>query len=115
MMRGDIYWTDFAPRSGSEQTGRRPAIVMTDDVYNLNARWMSIIVVPMSTSPKQARRGPTAVEIPGAEAGLPRTGVAVCHQVTTVDRSKLLKRMGSLPERLLASVSEGVKAAMDLP
>ena len=114
-MRGDIYWTDFHPRSGSEQSGRRPAIVMTDDVYNLNPRWMSIIVVPLSTSPKQALRSPTAVELPGMEAGLPRTSVAVCHQVTTVDRTKLLKRIGSLPDHLLALVAEGVKAAMDLP
>lgn len=114
MIRGDVYWADLTPRSGSEQTGRRPAVILSDDAYNLNPRWMSLIVVPMSTSPRQARRGPTAVEIPASPGGLPKTGVAICHQITTVDRSKLLKRIGTLTPEMLDLIGKGVKAALDL-
>jgi mRNA-degrading endonuclease toxin of MazEF toxin-antitoxin module len=54
------------------------------------------------------------VEIPGGVAGLPKTGVAVCHQVTTLDRAKLNKRIGILSADLLSDVEGGLKAALDL-
>jgi mRNA interferase MazF len=71
-------------------------------------------VVPISTSSSQGKRGPTVVELSGGTAGLPKTSVAVCHQVTTLDRAKLTKRVGSLPYESLREVEEGMKAAMDL-
>jgi mRNA interferase MazF len=114
MRRGDVYWAELNPRSGSEQKGRRPVIVVTDDGFNLAEGWRSIIVVPLSTSASQARRSVTTVEIPAGSAGLTRAGIAICHQVTTLDRGKLLKRLGTLPIGLMTLVNEALKAAMDL-
>jgi mRNA interferase MazF len=114
MTRGDVYWADLAPRSGSEQAGRRPVIVMSHDGFNQTPAWRSIIVVPISTSASQGKRGLTVIEIPGGAAGLPKTSFAVCHQVTTLDRAKLTKRVGSLPPESLRAVAEGLRAALDL-
>ena len=50
MKRGDVYWADLHPRSGSEQTGRRPVIVISHDGFNQIPAWKSIIVVPVSAS-----------------------------------------------------------------
>lgn len=61
MKRGDVYVADLAPRSGSEQQGRRPVIVLSHDAFNQAPKWRSIIVVPISTSATQAKRGLTAV------------------------------------------------------
>jgi mRNA interferase MazF len=114
MKRGEVYWADLVPRSGSEQTGRRPVILVSHDGFNQTAAWRSIIVVPISTSGSQGKRGPTVVEIPGGAAGLPKTSFAVCHQVTTLDRDKLTKRIGVLPSEVQREVNGGLKAAMDL-
>jgi len=114
MNRGDVYWADLVPRSGSEQTGRRPVIVMSHDAFNKTPGWRSIIVVPVTTSSFQSKRGPTVVELPRGTTGLPRTSFAVCHQVTTLDRAKLAKLAGSLLPEPLRAVEEGLKAAMDL-
>jgi mRNA interferase MazF len=114
MRRGEIYWAELAPRSGSEQAGRRPVIVMSHDGFNQSPNWRSVIVVPMSTSKTQFRRGPTAVEIPKGAAGLNRNGIAVCHQVTTLDRAKLTRLTGALSRELLQSVEDGLRAALDL-
>lgn len=114
MKRGEVNWADLVPRSGSEQTGRRPVIVVSHDGFNQVAAWQSIIVVPLSTSSAQAGRGVTVVEIPGGTVGLEKTGYALCHQVTTLDRAKCAKRLGQLPSRFLRSVEEGLKAALDL-
>jgi len=114
MKRGDLYWADLVPRSGSEQTGRRPVIVVSHDGFNQTPGWRSISVVPVSTSSAQGKRGPTVIELSGGTAGLQRTSFAVCHHVTTLDRAKLTKRVGSLPSDSLREVEEGLKAAMDL-
>jgi len=68
----------------------------------------------MTTSTSQGRRGPTVIEIPGAASGLPKPGFAICHQVTTLDRAKLTRRIGALPLVVLREVEGGIKAAMDL-
>jgi mRNA-degrading endonuclease toxin of MazEF toxin-antitoxin module len=74
-----------------------------------------MIVVPISTSASQGNRGPTVIEIlAGGTAGLPKTSFAVCHQVTTLDRAKLTKKLGTLPSESLREVEEGLRAAMDL-
>jgi mRNA-degrading endonuclease toxin of MazEF toxin-antitoxin module len=54
------------------------------------------------------------VQIPGGAAGLTKTSVAVCHQVTTLDRVKLIKRVGALTSALMQEVEAGLKTAMDL-
>ena len=135
MKRGEVYWADLMPRSGSGQTGRRPVILVSNDGFNQAAGWRSVIVVPVSTSASQARRGPTVIEIASGTAGLAKrpaitrkpvaagtpgtiapisASVAVCHQVTTLDRAKLSKRIGSLPPDIVEQLDEGLKTALDL-
>ena len=114
MRRGEVHWADLAPRSGSEQTGRRPVLVVSHDGFNQTAGWRSVIVVPISTSASQGRRGPTVVEIPAGAGGLSKTSFAVCHQVTTLDRAKLTRKVGTLSGEVLQEVELALKAAMDL-
>jgi mRNA-degrading endonuclease toxin of MazEF toxin-antitoxin module len=115
MTRGEVWWAELVPRSGSEQRGRRPVVVMSHDAFNRAVGWRSIIVVPLSTSPRQAGRGPTVVLVPRGNGGLAKESVALCHQVTTLDRAKLTKHVGTLPTQIVRAVAEGLKAAMDLP
>jgi len=95
--RGEVYWATLTPRSGSEQAGRR-----------------SVIVVPVSTSASQARRGPTAVALPAGAGGLAQESVALCHQVTTLDRAKLAALLGSLTIAHLREVEEGLRIALGM-
>ena len=114
MKRGEVHWARLAPRSGSEQRGDRPVVIVSNDGFNETPGWRSVIVVPVSTSSAQARRGPTAVPLPKGSGGLTADSIALCHQVTTLDRAKLTRRMGRLPGDLLDLVGEGLKAALDL-
>jgi mRNA interferase MazF len=114
MRRGDVFWAKLRPRSGSEQQGQRPVIILSHDAFNEIPSWRSVIVIPCSTSGAQGRRGPTAVLLAAGTAGLPVDSVAVCHQITTLDRSKLTRRIGSLPEPALRIVEDGLRAAVDL-
>ena len=113
MKRGEVYWADLVPRSGSERTGRRPVILVSHDGFNQALGWRSMIVVPISTSSSQGERGPTVIELLGGTGGLAKTSLAICHQVSTLDRAKLTKRLGTLSSESLREVEEGLKAAMD--
>jgi mRNA interferase MazF len=112
--RGEVFWADLKPRSGAEQRGRRPVIIVSNDGFNRAPSWRSVIVVPISTSEAQTRRGPTVVSLPAGAGGLPRASNALCHQVTTLDRTKLTERAGALPAAMLAAVEESLKAALEL-
>lgn len=114
MKRGEVYWASLSPRSGSEQQGTRPVIVVSHDGFNETPGWRSVIVVPVSTSPAQAKRGPTVVPLPAGAGGIPKDSVALCHQVTTLDRSKLTLQLGELPQSLLNDVGEALKIAQGL-
>ena len=114
MRRGDLYWAELRPRSGSEQQGRRPVIVLSHDGFNESPTWRSIIVVPCSTSAAQGRRGPTLVPLASGTGGLPEDSAAICHQITTLDRSKLTQKIGALPASFLQAVETGIRAAIDL-
>jgi mRNA interferase MazF len=114
MRRGEIWEAELRPRSGSDQSGRRPVLVISNDGFNEIASWRSVVVVPCSTSDKQRARGPTAVALKRGAGGLRKGSVALCHQITTVDRDKLITRWGALDADELASVEEGLRAALDL-
>jgi len=112
--RGEVWWAVLAPRSGTEQQGRRPVIIVSHDGFNQTPNWRSIIVVPVSTSAAQARRGATAIALPQGAGGLPQDSTALCHQVTTLDRAKLTAHLGALSPEQLAQVDAGLRAALSL-
>lgn len=114
MKRGDIYWANLAPCSGSEQSGRRPVIIISHDAFNQTRSWRSIIVVPVSTSTGQKSRGPTVVALPADMTGLPNDSVAICHQITTLDRAKLTEKLCEVPEELLTRLEQALLAAVDI-
>ena len=114
MRRGEVYWAELGPRSGAEQSGRRPVIIVSHDGFNEVPTWLSVIVVPVSTSETPARRGPTAVLLATGAGGLRVPSVALCHQVTTLDRAKLSERLGVLPPAALIELQDGLRAALDL-
>ncbi len=89
-------------------------VVISHDAFNQTLGWRSIIVVPLSTFQAQSARGPSAVVLPQGAAGLGRESVVLCHQVTTLDRTKLKQLMGELTPVELIQVEDGLRAAMDL-
>jgi mRNA interferase MazF len=114
MKRGDLYWAVLQPRSGSEQSGRRPVVIISSDGFNQVPSWRSIIVIPVTTSSRQGARGPTVVTLSGTGSVLNPNSVAVCHQITTLDRAKLDERIGTLSPTEIEEIERGICAACDL-
>lgn len=82
---------DLAPRSGSEPSGRRPCIVVSHDAFTANPRWHSVTVVPLTTAERWQRSSPITIQLAAGESNLPKACTALAHQVTTLDKSKIVE------------------------
>lgn len=114
MERGDIYVANINPRSGSEQSGTRPVLIISHNSFNKIPNWKSIIVLPISTSNNQAKRSLTIVKLLENEAGLEKESIALCHQITTLDKSKLIKKLGSVSEDRMKEVEKAIKYSIEI-
>lgn len=104
--RGDVVWLEFNPRAGSEQAGRRPALVISPKLYNRKAGLA--IVCPITS---RARGYPFEVELP---QGLETTGVILCDQVKSLDgRARRARRFGSVPDSVMEEVTARIIALID--
>jgi len=95
--KGDFVALTFDPQSGHEQRGRRPALVVSNDLFNKHTGLC--IACPITNT----HRGyPFHVAIP---EGQKVTGVVMVEQVKSIDfRSRDVKRIASAPEAVLEEV-----------
>ncbi|MHB1344911.1 MAG: type II toxin-antitoxin system PemK/MazF family toxin [Thermoleophilia bacterium] len=95
--KGDFVAVTLDPQSGHEQRGRRPALVVSNDLFN-RATGMCIACPVTNTR----RDYPFHVAIPDDHAV---TGVVLVEQVKSLDyRSRSVKRIGAAPEAVLDEV-----------
>lgn len=115
MVRGEVYLVNLAPRSGSEQTGVRPCVLVSHDSFNTTDAWRSVTIVPITSSPRWTRETPTTVVFESGEAGLTKPCAALAHQVTTVDRAKLVRpALGRLSAKRMAALTQAIVNYLDL-
>ena len=108
--RGEIYWIDWSPGRGSEQTSLRPSLIVQNDTGN--AASPNTIVVTIST---QSRRPyPFHVLITPEESGLRENSIVKCEQVLTVHQSRLQARIGVLGADRMLEVDTALKRSLGL-
>ncbi len=107
--RGEIYEVDWHPSRGHEQAGVRPALVVQNDVGN-RAAPTTIVAAVTSRAPKKPY--PFEVEIPGGV--LPRPSWVNCAHLVTIDKGRLRRRLGALPDGALAALDEALRHSLGL-
>ena len=91
--RGDIYYADLRPAVGSEQGGIRPVVILQNNVGNRHSP--TVIAAPI-TSRLGKPRLPTHVALDGSAGRLHRGSVILLEQLRTIDKSRLMERIGML-------------------
>lgn len=95
--RGDLVWLEFDPQTGHEQSGRRPALVVSHTAYN---KKVGLALLCPVTSHVKAY--PFEVALP---AGLRVAGVVLSDQVKSLDwRARRASRITSIPAPVLEQV-----------
>ncbi len=110
MKRGQIwYYCPSTERDGHLQKGKRPVIIVSNNVAN--AVSPVVIVVPCTTSTtKKNKHLPTHVNVSlgGNES------VIMCEQVCTVNKGELIKYIGTVPLTLVAKLDRCLAVALGL-
>lgn len=109
--RGEIYWLQLAGATGSEQAGRRPVLIIQNDVGN---RASSTTIVSAITSQPRRRPYPFHVPFTAHESGLRADGTVLCEQIQTVDQSRLGALAGALSQEKIQEVDLALKRSLGL-
>lgn len=104
-VRWALYDAYLDPVLGSEQGGRRPVLVVSNDRFN--QAMPRVTALPLTS----ARRPlyPAEVLLPAGAAGQPRDSIVMAHQVRTISKIRLRRRLGVLED---FSLREAVNAAI---
>ncbi len=93
IQRGDIYYANLSPVTGSEQGGIRPVLIVQNDVGNSHS---PTVIAAAITGYVKGKRQPTHVRLKGAACGLFRNSTVLLEQLRTLDKSRLGEYMGSV-------------------
>ncbi len=104
--QGDVYWIDFGPPDGSSPGGRRPCVVVQNDLFNRSR--IATSVVCAITSNVGLADAPGNVLLRKGEANLPKPSVVNVSQMGTVDKSDLVERIGRLNAASIEKICEGL-------
>jgi mRNA interferase MazF len=74
----------------------------------------TVVIIPLTTQLKRAGSASTVL-IPAKEAGQDHASVALCHRIRTLDRRKLVHRIGELAPERLSEIELAVVFVLGLP
>jgi mRNA interferase MazF len=110
--RGKIYLASLDPTVGSEMSKTRPVIIVSNDINNEYAATVTVLPI---TSGRLDRIYPYEVFLPEGMANLPKASKLEANQIRTIDRSRIVKLIGSIGEDVVAEVEKAIKLHLDLP
>lgn len=109
--RGEIYFADLSPISGSEQNGIRPVLVLQNDRGN-NCSTTTIVAALTRSISKIKNRQPTHVLI--KNCGSQKRAVVLLEQLRTIDQKRLHKHIKTLNENEMKKVDRAIKISLGL-
>ena len=110
--KGSVYWIDFSPGKGSEPRGRRPGLVIQNNVLN-DSNLNTVIVLAITSTMKYGELPGNAVLKKG-EANLPKRCVVNVTQIKSVDKESIREKIGTLSEKRMAEVHVGMRLVMSI-
>ncbi len=103
VLRGEIYRAELDPTLGHEQSGRRPVLVLSEDVFNAR----SGTVIALALTSQEPRAGfPLTLEIVGS--GFPKQSWVKISQIRTLSVQRLGNKLGNATLEEVTAVLEGL-------
>lgn len=103
ILRGEIRWANLNPVRGREQTGQRPVLILSQDVFN--ERSGTVIAVALTSQPQRAGF-PLTLELHAR--GLPKKSWVKISQIRTLAVARIGKVVSRASPEELAQVIEGL-------
>lgn len=112
MTRGEIWWADLGLPFGSEPGFRRPILILQNDAFT-RSKLNTIIIAPLTTNLSLAA-APGNTLVKKRDSRLPADSVINLSQIVTIDKLRLIEKVGKLNPAILKQVDEGIKLVLAL-
>ena len=109
-LRGEVWMLNFDPTRGHEQSGTRPALILSVDTFNAGPADL-VVVLPI-TSRSKGVRSHVAVQPP--EGGLNMVSYIKCEDVRSVAKERLHRRVGNISAKTMAEVEDKLQILLGL-
>ncbi len=109
--RGEVHLVSLDPTFGAEIRKTRPALIVQNDHAN---RSSPITIVAAMTSRFDAEIYPTEVKVSPPEGGLTAESVILLNQIRSVDRRRLVKRLGKVSRQTMDRVDRAIQISLGL-
>lgn len=108
--RGDVWLVDLNPVRGHEQAGKRPALIISVDLFNQGPAEL-VVVAPITTKYKGI---PLHVQIEDPEGGLKDTSFIKCEDIRSISKERLITPLGTISPNTMASVEDRIRILLGL-
>ncbi len=103
ILRGDVVWAELDPAQGHEQSGRRPVVVLSQDIFNER----SGTVIACALTSQEPRAGfPLTLKL--MDAKLPKRSWVKISQIRTLSVKRIGKKLGAVSVEELEQVIDGL-------
>ena len=109
--QGEIYWVDLGIPEGSEPGYKRPFLIIQNNIFN-ESKINTVIICALTSNLKRAK-SPGNVLLKKKNANLSKDSVINISQILTIDKSDLLEKIGTISEKKLNEVLDGLKLIFD--
>ena len=111
IIRGEIVLVNLEPTEGSEQGGIRPVLIIQNDILNKHSP--TTIIAPI-TSKIYTKEYPTNVVLKKEDSRLKLDSTILLNQIKTIDKKRIIKKIGSVDNFTMNKVDRAIKVSLDL-
>lgn len=108
--RGQIWITDFNPGFGQEIHKKRPSLIVSIDLLNKNLP--TVVVIPLSS--QIGLLGPEKILLSKHITRLDKDSVVLTPSVRAIDKERLIKKIGTIPQEKMMEVEESLKLVLGM-
>ena len=112
LKRGEIVLVDLNPARGAEKRKTRPCLIIQNDIGN---KFSPLTIIAVITSQKEIKKKfPTDVWIGKGEGGLEHPSIIQCDQIKTIDKRRIIKKIGAVDISIMKEVDGALRISLDL-
>jgi len=108
--RGDVWDVDLNPTVGHEQSGRRPALILSADTFNRGPAQL-VVAVPITSKNKKI---PLHVRVVPPEGGLKETSYIKCEDIRSISVNRLFTFRGLVSDLTLSEVADRLRVLLEI-